>query len=361
MNNILVVDDTPDNLRLLVSILAEQGYDVRPASDGEFALQSARATPPDLILLDIKMPGMDGYAVCQHLKADDRTRDIPVIFISALDEVTDKVKGFALGGVDYITKPFQAEEVFARVHTHLALQRLRKGLEEKNAALEMMNTELNDFAYIVSHDLKAPLRSITQLANWLVQDYAEAFDEKGKEVVALLIGRVQHMDNLIGGILQYSRVGRLAKKTERIDLNTLVQEVIEMIAPPDHIHVVLNHNLPVVVGDQIRLQQVFQNLVGNAVKYMDKPEGQITIGCVDQGSYWTFSVADNGPGIDQKDYARIFQIFQTLNPRAERESTGIGLAIVKKIVEFYGGNVWVESAVGQGSTFFFTFFKESKQ
>jgi len=128
--NILAVDDSPDNLRLLVGILAKQGYEVRPASDGEFALQSARSTPPDLILLDIKMPDMDGYAVCERLKANKRTRDIPVIFISALSEEVEKVKGFEVGGVDYITKPFQPKEVLARVKIHLILQRLRNHLEE---------------------------------------------------------------------------------------------------------------------------------------------------------------------------------------------------------------------------------------
>ena len=140
--NILVVDDTPANLRLLVEILAEKGYVVRPARDGSQALAIARGVAVDLILLDIMMPEMDGYQVCQQLKADDRTRDIPVIFISAIDQVLDKIKAFGLGGVDYITKPFQVEEVLARVETHLALQHLQKTLQQKNENLAQTNREL---------------------------------------------------------------------------------------------------------------------------------------------------------------------------------------------------------------------------
>src|ERR687886_1077506 len=140
--NILVVDDTVANLRLLVNLLAERGYKVRPASNGSMALSAALTEPPDLILLDILMPNMDGYEVCEHLKADEHTREIPVIFISAVSEVLDKVKAFAVGGVDYITKPFQVEEVLARVETHLGMQRLQNNLREKNEELAKKNEEL---------------------------------------------------------------------------------------------------------------------------------------------------------------------------------------------------------------------------
>lgn len=140
--NILVVDDITDNLRVLIEILSQKGYTVRPALNGRSALAAARQTRPDLILLDILMPGMDGYEVCKALKADQRLRDVPVIFLSALDDVADKVKGFAVGGVDYIGKPFQAEELLARVSTHLLLQDLRRDLEEKNADLHRLNSDL---------------------------------------------------------------------------------------------------------------------------------------------------------------------------------------------------------------------------
>ncbi|MCP4608976.1 MAG: response regulator, partial [Planctomycetes bacterium] len=160
-NTILVVDDVPANLHLLVGILTKQGYTVRPASSGRMALLAAQAEAPDLILLDIMMPEMDGYEVCEQLKADERTRDIPVIFISAMSEVLDKIKAFSAGGVDYITKPFHKKEVLARVNTHLTIHNLQKDLQEQVA-------ELNAFAHTVAHDLKNPLGIIIGYVDILV-------------------------------------------------------------------------------------------------------------------------------------------------------------------------------------------------
>ena len=173
-------------------------------------------------------------------------------------------------------------------------------------------------------------------------------------MIDLLINRVKRMDNLIEGILEYSRIGRIVGEDKEIDLDSLVREVIDSLAPPEHIRILIERKLPVIVGDKIWITQMFQNLVENAIKFMDKPEGKITINCADEGSCWKFSVADNGPGIDKKYYKKIFQIFQTLEPRDVRENTGIGLALVKKIVELHGGNIWIESTPGQGSTFYFT-------
>jgi light-regulated signal transduction histidine kinase (bacteriophytochrome) len=218
-----------------------------------------------------------------------------------------------------------------------------------------VNAELKDFAYVVSHDLKAPLRAVSKLAEWIATDYADAIDEEGKKLIDLLLGRVKRMHNLIEGILQYSRIGRMGLKATRVDLNTLVQEVIDLVAPPENINkILIEGRLPVVRGKLTRLKQIFQNLMDNAVKYMDKPGGEIRISCVDEGNHWKFSVMDNGPGIDEKYFNKIFKIFQTLAPRDQLESTGIGLTLVKKIVETSGGKIWVKSEIGKGSTFFFT-------
>ncbi len=170
----------------------------------------------------------------------------------------------------------------------------------------------------------------------------------------LLISRVHRMDGLIDGILTYSRVGRVKESLVAVDLDRLVQEVIELLAPPSGISVTIDTSLPTVIAERTRMQQVFQNLLSNAIKYMDKPAGRIRVACSDEGTQWKFSVADNGPGIKQQHFGKIFQLFQTLAPRDRVESSGVGLALVKKIVEMYGGQVWVESIFGEGSTFFFT-------
>ncbi len=188
--DVLIVDDTPANLRLLYGMLGEQGYKVRLSPNGKLALMNAQAVPPDLILLDINMPGLSGYEVCEQLKADPRTRDIPVIFISALDQTEDKVKAFTLGGVDYVTKPFQVEEVLARVETHLALYTLQRQLaaanaelQEANAELEASNADLQAFAHTVAHDLKSPLGIILGYSVLLELDLAQMSPEEIAESV----------------------------------------------------------------------------------------------------------------------------------------------------------------------------------
>lgn len=241
----------------------------------------------------------------------------------------------------------------------------RREAEEYQARLlkqlERVNQELKDFAYIISHDLKAPLRGIKTLADWISADYADKLDENGREQMTLLSSRVDRMHNLIDGVLQYSRVGRVKEKMIQLNLNEVVSEIIDTLAPPENIVVTVEDELPVIECEQTRITQVFQNLLSNAIKYIDKPQGQIRIGCVEEDSFWKFSIADNGPGIEKKYFERIFRMFQTLSPRDEFESTGVGLTVVKKIVEMYGGKIWVESKVGEGSTFLFTLPKHKER
>lgn len=220
--------------------------------------------------------------------------------------------------------------------------------------LEKANQELKDFAYIVSHDLKAPLRAIGSLSNWLYTDYADILDEDGKENLELLVGRVKRMHDLIEGILQYSRIGRVKEDVKLINLEESMQEIVEFLAVPKHFNVSIETSMPIILAEQTRVMQVFQNLISNAVKYNDKDLGEIKIGCIDNEDSWKIYVKDNGPGIDPKYYEKIFQIFQTLSPRDEKESTGIGLTIVKKIIENYGGSISVESEPNAGTTFWIT-------
>ncbi len=239
----------------------------------------------------------------------------------------------------------------------------RRHAEEQQATLirklSEVNQELRDFAYVISHDLKAPLRAIKTLADWLLTDYQDKLDAQGKENLQLLVSRADRMHNLIDGVLQYSRVGRTEQGAQPVDLGQLLPQIVADLAVPEHITIRMDGDLPTVEADPTRITQVFQNLLSNAIKYMDKLQGQITVACVQEDAGWKFSVSDNGPGIEQKDFERIFKLFQTLTRRDDSESTGVGLTIAKKIVEMYGGKIWVESEVGQGSTFFFTFPKRS--
>ena len=259
--------------------------------------------------------------------------------------------------VDVSLSPLKTEQgllVMATIHDITRRKQAEEQRDRLLRELESANEELKNFGYVVSHDLKAPLRAIGSLADWISTDYADKFDDEGKEHMRLLISRVHRMDGLIDGILQYSRVGRVKEVVVAVELNHLVREVIDLLAPPKNIAVSIVNSLPTVMAEPTRIQQVFQNLLSNAIKYMDKPEGEIRIACVAEGRQWKFSIADNGPGIEQQHFEKIFQLFQTLAPRDRVESTGVGLALVKKIVEMYGGRVWLESKIGQGSTFFFT-------
>jgi light-regulated signal transduction histidine kinase (bacteriophytochrome) len=227
---------------------------------------------------------------------------------------------------------------------------LRKAVKE----LESANRELNDFAYIVSHDLKAPLRAVSAIANWIAADYADKFDDKGREQIKLLVSRVKRMHDFIEAVLQYSRIGRNEEGLSAVDLNELIPRVIKKISPPENITIVIEDSLPVVPFGRARLEQIFRNLLSNAVKFMDKPDGRIRILCSAGEGCYRFGISDNGPGIQEKHFDKIFRICQTLSPRDEFDGTGVGLAMVKKIVEMFGGSIWVESEVGHGSTFYFT-------
>lgn len=222
------------------------------------------------------------------------------------------------------------------------------------ARVQRSNEELDQFAYVASHDLKAPLRGIANLATWLEEDLGAAITPSAHEHMTLLRGRVQRMEALIDGILQYSRAGRLGTEAERVDVGALLREIVELLAPPPEVTIVLARDFPVLMTDRVPLQQVFLNLITNAIKYARRPDTHLRVGAALIDGTWAFSVADNGPGIAPEYHARIFGIFQTLEARDKVEGTGIGLSVVKKIVETQGGRVTVESAVGTGATFRFT-------
>ncbi|WP_292935860.1 PAS domain S-box protein [Noviherbaspirillum sp.] len=220
--------------------------------------------------------------------------------------------------------------------------------------LSAANEELRRFSYVISHDLKAPLRAIGSLAAWLMEDYGGKLGDEGNRQMELLVGRVQRMDRLIDGILAYSRAGRSPEAPAMADAGEALADATALIDIPATMRVKIETPLPRLAVEQVRLQQVFQNLIGNAVKHANVSGGEIRIGCTEVEEAWRFHVCDNGPGIDPRNFERIFQLFQTLVPKDASENTGVGLAIVKKIVELYGGKVWVESEMGKGACFLFT-------
>lgn len=242
----------------------------------------------------------------------------------------------------------RAEEVLKKRAVELASMARR---------LKQTNEELDQFAYITSHDLKAPLRGIANLSRWIEEDMGDQIPPAVHEQFELLRGRVHRMESLIEGLLQYSRVGRVFTYVEQIDVNRLLADVIDMLSPPPGFRVEIEGQMPIVRGERIRLQQVFMNLISNAIKHHHRDSGRVTIRVEDAGAFWRFGVSDDGPGIAPRYHEKIFVIFQTLVPRDQKEAAGVGLSLVKKIVEEQGGKIEVQSDEGAGATFWFTWAK----
>lgn len=357
--NILIVDDTPANLRLLSNMLAERGYKVRSVISGKMALTTARAAPPDLILLDIRMPEMDGYEVCEQLKADEDTHDIPIIFISALDAAQDKVKAFTVGGVDYVTKPFQLEEVLARVETHLALRNLQKSLQHQIIERDKLIAELDAYAHTVAHDLKNPLGTLIGFSNMLETSYTELSDEQMRLCVSTMAKSGRKMTNIIEELLLLASVRKMDDvKIEPLDMAAVVAEALDRLAymvAEYQAEIVTPEVWPTALGYGPWVEEIWVNYVSNALKYGGQ-QPQVEMGATllnepdSQAQFW---VRDSGAGLSPEDQACLFTPFTQIH-QARAEGHGLGLSIVQRIAEKLGGNVGVESEVGHGSVFFFT-------
>ncbi|MDY6937380.1 MAG: response regulator [Cyanobacteriota bacterium] len=382
-NNILIVDDTPENLQVLSKTLSEKGYKVRGAIKGEMAIRTAFSFPPDLILLDIKMPEMTGYEVCRRLKQDSRTREIPIIFLSALDEVFDKVNGFKVGGVDYITKPFQIEEVLARIEHQLTIQRLQRQLLVQNKLLQVEVQERkkaeelaqaaaqakSKFLANMSHELRTPLNAILGFSQMLDRDLN--LTTKQHDRVGIIYRSSQHLLELINDVLDLAKIeaGEMSVNATDFDIYYLfdrLEEIFQIDARHKNLTLLFSiaANVPQYINaDEHKLRSCLSNLIGNAIKFTPAGNITVTVSCLepedlgnpDDGDLkLVFSVRDTGLGIAAEDKERLFDAFvQTENGKKSAEGTGLGLAIARRFVRLMGGDITVTSVLGQGSTFEF--------
>jgi len=358
--SILIVDDTAHVQHLLSAILAKQGYRVQTADSGVQALEAVQAMPPDLILLDIMMPHMDGFEVCQHLKFDEKTRDIPIIFISALEQVENKVKAFSAGGVDYITKPFQAKEVLARVATHLSLRALQKQIQEASAELaaqleelQARNEELDALARTMAHDLKTPLTAIIGFADMLESIHATLPGEALEESLHAIASNGRRMDQIIDELLLLAGLRQVEQvDIQPLDMATIVNTVLKRLDDAIKEHqadIILPDDWPVALGYSPWVEEVWANYVSNAIRYGGSPP-RVELGATpEEDGTIRFWVRDNGPGL-----AFDGQV-EPLTPSGQRaQERGLGLVVVRRIMEKLGRKASVESTEGQGNIYSFT-------
>jgi two-component system sensor histidine kinase/response regulator len=361
--SVLVVDDNPANLGLLFDLLDEAEFEVLVAQNGESAIKRAQNAHPDIILLDVMMPGMDGFETCEQLKTDETTTDIPIIFMTALANIDDKMKGFTLGAVDYITKPIQPEEVMARIKTHLTIQALQRDLRKKNEELSaslLREKELNQlksrFISMVSHEFKTPLTTILLSSN-LLQRYGERMPvEKRVEELQVIERTVNHLNSLLENVLTVTKgqVGKIEFRPELTDVQQLCQKLIERFrAMSEETHSIeFSH-----VGDRLQasvdpklLEHILSNLLSNAIKYSPTGSG-VFFEFSGNNNELVFQIKDEGIGISEADQHHLFDPFHRGENVGTIKGTGLGLSIVKQFVELHDGRISVESELGKGTTF----------
>ena len=356
--NILVVDDTPASLQLLAGVLKDAGYRVRPVPDGRLALQAAEAEAPDLILLDVTMPGMDGFEVCARLKEHPTLRDVPILFISALTDTGEKVKAFQVGGVDYVTKPVQADEVRARVATHLALRRLQQDLQRKYEELRKLEKLRDNLTDMIVHDLRGPLTAIAGYIQFLRLKSDQLSDAQRRYIDRANTG-VSSLMEMISSLLDVSRLeaGAMPLQREVCDLTSVAADAMKTLEG-----LALGRDVrlerpvaPVCAScDPTIVRRVVANLLGNAIKFTPT-SGAITVAIMDRDGVARVEVRDTGQGIPPEYLDRIFDKFAQVEARRARQSysTGLGLTFCKLATEAHGGRIGVDSEVGRGSTFWF--------
>lgn len=362
---VMVVDDTPANLELLGNILRAEGLRVLQFPRGAMALRAALQSPPDLFLLDVMMPDMDGFEVCRRIKESEALREIPVVFISALDDTASKIKAFASGGVDYVAKPFHKEEVLARVNAQIRIHRQqieidsrRKLLQESYDRLQSLEIHRDQLVHMIVHDMRSPLMGIAGFAELLFDELRAARSSELASYAETVLASSRVLQELISTLLDVSRmesnqmplsisVGDLFPIAEKAlaTLGSMTQQSsVSLVPPPGPVLALCD---PDVTG------RIFQNLVANAIKFAGTSGSiEIRIGAEPDSGPW-FEVADNGPGIPPEFHERVFEKFGQVNSRlaGHKFSTGLGLTFCRMAAEAQGGSIRLSSQVGVGTTF----------
>ncbi len=347
---ILIIDDTPEHIHFVASILIRRNYRVRAVIGALQAFDALEKGIPDLILLDVLMPGMNGFELCSLIKADRLYSSIPIIFLTAVHDSENIVRGFEAGAQDYVSKPVNTKELLARIETHLNLKKRTDRLLEAYK-------DIDSFNHVISHDLKTPVYSIHKLAGFLKTAVEMGDTKEIYEILDILMEKTAGTVELVEKYTKLVKLSSTAINTGEVNMDCIAWKVMEEIqkAHPGQRIVFEKKPLPVVHGDRLLLEQVLSNIFSNAAKYSrGRLESVIHMSCSKNDCVYTFSVKDNGVGFDMKYAENIFDLFVRLHEQSEYEGTGIGLSTVKKIIQLHGGKVWITSEAGRGAEVCFT-------
>ena len=351
---LLIVDDKPQNLRLISDFLAEQGFELMLTRSGAQALEKIELAMPDLVLLDVTMPNMDGFEVCRRLKSNARTAALPVIFMTALDDTAHKVEGFRLGAVDYITKPIQREELLARIQHHLQLYSLQKQLLSNSEDLAQKNAELEAYAHTIAHSLKTPLAAASRFLEILHKFKSDGLSAEQRHLVEQAIGALAMTGDAVDALLLLSTVAQQSVELHLLDMDALIEQVLSQLTDLQartRANIKLPKAWPPALGYAPWVGEVWLNLLSNALKYGGVPPS-IELGGTPERSHVRFWVRDNGRTLSAQERELVFIPFTRLH-QERAAGHGLGLATVRRIVSKLGGKVGVSAGIHGGNEFFF--------
>ncbi len=364
---ILIVDDIIENLQVLGSTLFDSGYEIAIAENAKSALKILDEILPDLILLDIMMPEIDGFQLCKQIKNNDALKDIPIIFLTAKSDTDNIIKGFQYGAVDYITKPFNQSELLIRVQSHIELQQSKRQIEETNEQLKIFIREKDEFLGIAAHDMKNPINVILGFSNLIINEIDKLnIDTDEKQIISNYLKKIKQtssfMSRTITSLLNNETLahGAISLNILKTNVGQLIHSVIENFIPIANskgIKILSNNFVDLYADvDEDRFREIVENLISNGIKYT-KINTQIKI-CLakrieNKNTLLYFFVEDQGEGLNSEDIGNAFQIYKKLstNPTGGEDSTGLGLSIVKKLVELHNGKIIIDSAKGKGAKF----------